>query len=333
MTEETRSTMRAWRLTHPRRFEQVTTPVPRPAAEDDVVLRTIAGGICGSDLPYFDGAVSSLFDDSRELAAGVPGYPIHEVVGEVLHSRDPDLPVGSIAVGWATDCNALAELTCTKAGSLATVSEQVLDAAAPEDALLLQPLACVLDTMARVGPVAGRHVAVIGLGGFGLLFAHAARALGASRVTGVDPIDRSDVAAHFGLDLTLPSRSDRWARSLDDDQRPDLVIEAVGHQTQTLTDAVAAAAPGGTVFTFGVPDDPVYPLPMQQAFQKSLTLRTGVVTERRKALESAAQYVDRHPDLAGHVFTHTWSFDDATRAFEQAARSRPGQVKVRLVLG
>lgn len=324
--------MEAWQLVRPRQFEKVRTPVPRPEDDQDVVLRTIGGAICGSDLPYFDGAVSSLFDDSKQLAARVPGYPLHEVVGEVLHSHDPELPIGSLAVGWATDCDAIAEQTRTKASSLARVTDEVLAAMSPQDAVMLQPLACVLDTMERLGPVAGKHVGVIGLGGFGLLFAHAARALGASRVTGVDPIDRSDVAEDFGLDIALPSRSDRWARSLASEDRPDVVIEVVGHQTQTLTDAVSAAAPGGTVFAFGVPDDPAYPFPMQVAFRKSLTLRTGVVTARRQALASAATYVVRHPDLPKLFFTHTVPFADVTRAFEQAARSRPGQVKVRLVL-
>ncbi|WP_290584249.1 zinc-binding dehydrogenase [Aeromicrobium sp.] len=327
MTSATPSMMRAWQLAGPRRLEPHDVPAPRRTTTDQVLLHTVVGAVCGSDLPWFDGAVSTLFDDRGARAAEVPGYPLHEVVGEVLESDDPDLPVGAHAVGWATGSDALAELTLTHAASLLRVPAD-LD---PHDAVVLQPLACVLDTMARLGDLAGRHVAVVGLGPFGLLFTHAARVLGAGRVTGVDPIDRSDVAARYGMDEAVHAHSGRWAARIADVDRPDVVIEAVGHQTHTVAHAIEAAAPGATIFLFGVPDEPVYPVPLQLAFRKGLTLRTGIVTERRPALEQAVEHLRRHPDLAAGYFTHTFGFAEATEAFERASRSRPGQVKVRLL--
>ncbi len=46
--------------------------------------------------------------------------------------------------------------------------------------------------------------------------------------------------------------SDRWVSHLDPHDKPDIVIEAVGHQVATLGHAIEAAAFGGTVFYFGV---------------------------------------------------------------------------------
>lgn len=57
------------------------------------------------------------------LDADVPGYPLREVVGEVVASTDPQLPVGSRAAGWADGTNALAEFTMTDVSSLARIPD------------------------------------------------------------------------------------------------------------------------------------------------------------------------------------------------------------------
>ncbi|WP_201406889.1 zinc-binding dehydrogenase, partial [Mycobacterium intracellulare] len=79
-----------------------------------------------------------------------------------------------------------------------------------------------------------------------LLFSYVAKAAGARRVTGVDPIDRRDVARAFGVDEPVRATSDRWASQLEPGDRADVVIEAVGHQVATLTHAIDATAPGDT---------------------------------------------------------------------------------------
>lgn len=315
-------------LVRPGVFKAVEVPDPDPAAlaPGTTLLRVRAGAICGSDLPYFAGLTSIHFDDTAQLAANVPGFPLHEVVGQVVATDDPALPVGARVVGWATGFSALADLTVTDSDSLMVVPDDLDDATA----LTLQPLACVTETVHTLGPLEGLRVAVLGLGPFGLLFAHTARAAGADHVVGVDRVDRSDVAAAFGLDEVVHSSADRWARSLADEQRPDLVIEAVGHQTSTVSDALEAVAQGGRVFCFGVPDEPVYPVPMQLLFRKSATLSGGIVSERRACLERALDYQRRHPQLQDRFVTHRFPFSQAQQAFELASRPATGRLKVQL---
>ncbi len=64
------------------------------------------------------------------------------------------------------------------------------------------------------------------------------------------------------------------------------MIEAVGHQVATLGHAVEAAAPGGTVFYFGVPDDDCYPISMRTMLRNNLTLKAGVTLDRRRVLDA-----------------------------------------------
>src|SRR5205085_2342935 len=152
--------MQAQRLVAPERFELVDVPAPEPEAlaEGQVLVRVLAGGVCGSDLPFFRGGISpDVGPDAREF--GTPGFPMHEVAGR--------------------------------------------------------------------GPI-------------GLLFAHLAKAAGAAHVTGVDRRDRSDLAAVFGVDQMVQAASDLWVASLPPAGRPELVVEAIGHQTATLTHAIEA---------------------------------------------------------------------------------------------
>ncbi len=119
--------------------------------------------------------------------------------------------------------------------------------------MALQPLACVLYALEQLPKLKGRHVAVIGQGSIGLLFSYAAKALGARHVTGVDPVDRDAIAKEFGVDTIVRATSDRWVSHLESNDKPDIVIEAVGHQVATLGHAIEAAASAARSSTSAYP--------------------------------------------------------------------------------
>jgi threonine dehydrogenase-like Zn-dependent dehydrogenase len=201
-------------------------------------------------------------------------------------------------------------------------------ALAPQHAVALQPLACVLYALEQLSDLKGSDVAVIGQGSIGLLFSYAAKALGARHVTGVDPIDRDEIGKEFGVDTIVRATSDRWVSHLDSHDRPDIVIEAVGHQVGTLGHAVEAAAFGGTVFYFGVADDDSYPISMRTMLRNNLTLKSGVTLDRRRMLCTANEFARAHPELLPAYVTHTFGVDDVQAAFELACRPTPERIKI-----
>jgi L-iditol 2-dehydrogenase len=314
------TTMRAGFLTGPGTITMIDAPAPVAAGlvPGEVLLRVLAGGICGSDLPAFRGT-----GPVTGHPAPVPGGSLHEVVGEVLASRHPQVREGSRVVGWASRFDGLAELVVT-AGSDVYEYDPALP---PTTAVLLQPLACVLDALTFLPDVRGSLVSVLGLGPIGLLFGHTLKARGAAHVIGVDLVDRRDLAPLFGVDEPVHASAAGWAAGLGA-QRPAVVIEAVGHQVGTLTAAVAAMAVGGHVHAFGVPDDLVYPFPMGQFLRKAGTMSAAATIHRRAALEMATAYLAEHPDLTENYVTDVHGFDRAQQAFEVAVRPAPGQVKV-----
>ncbi len=319
--------MWGYRLVAPYTFERVDLPEPADLRDGQVLLRFLAAGICGSDLPGFRGTQGKLPGDTGCCAAEMDGFPIHEIAGEVLATAHPDHAVGDRVVGWASGFDGLMARVVADGNGLSCYETSLT----PQHAIGLQPLACVLYAVEQLGDLDGKRVAVIGQGSIGLLFSYVVKALGAAHVTGVDPVDRSGLAGTFGVDTTVRSTSDRWVRHLDQGERPDIVIEAVGHQVATLGHAVEAAAFGGTVFYFGVPDDDSYPISMRIMLRNNLTLKSGVTLERRRVLQRADAFAREHPALLPAYLTHTFTVEEAQQAFELACRPEPSRVKIALV--
>lgn len=322
--------MWAQQLTGPARFSEVDAPTLSGAdlAEGEVLLGVLAGGICGSDLPAFKGMITPYLDARAPGALGIPGFPLHEVVGEVLASRHPGHSPGDRVVGWDTGFTALAERTITKGSDVATYDQ----ALRPEAAVMLQPLACVLYAVAQIPSVEGRRVAVLGQGPIGLLFSHALKSAGAASVTGVDRVDRSAEAAGFGVDKPVTSYTDRWSRQLGDGERPEVIVEAIGHQVATLGHAIDAVAEGGLIYYFGVPDDPVYPVNLAGLFRKNVTLVSGITMERKRWLGEADAYLGRFPELAQAYVTHVLPAGRAQEAFELAVSPSAHRLKISMVM-
>lgn len=317
--------MWAERLIAPSRFERTETPEPGEQDVPDgyILLRTLAGGICGSDLPPFRGAASPHGRDEGGYAGRVPGFPLHEVAGEVVVSKHPAHAVGDTVVGWASGFDAIAEYVVTDGTGLVAYDPSL----PATTAIAIQPLACVLYAVERMNGIAGTRVAVLGQGPIGLLFSHVLNERGA-RVTGVDRVDRSDHAAVFGVTETATASADRWAASLRESDRPQLIVEAIGHQVTTLRLAVDAVAFGGQIFYFGLADDLIYPLEMTTFIRKNLTLRAGGTLDRRRVLREAAAYLAAHRELRDAYVSHVFKADEVQRAFETAVIPKPGQFKV-----
>jgi threonine dehydrogenase-like Zn-dependent dehydrogenase len=328
--------MWAYALGEPYKFERVELDVP--GADDvpgaHVLVRTIVGGICGSDLPYFKGFVppyGTPAPDGRGLLAP-PGAPLHEIVGEIVHSKDPELREGQLVVGWASGMNGIAEYVVIRGDNLHAYGDHL----EPATAIMLQPLACVIFAVDHIAGIEGATAAVIGQGSIGALFSHVLKAHGAAKVIGVDRIDRSAAAATFGVDEVVTATSDRWAHSLlTDEERPSIVVEAVGHQVGTLTDAINALRHGGQLYYFGIPDDPVYPFPMGTFLRKNLKLISGFTPNeaRRGVLARAEEYLKTYPDLAADYLGRPIEFERVEEAFQLAINPRSGQLKVTLEVG
>ncbi len=199
-------------------------------------------------------------------------------------------------------------------------------------ACLIQPLSTVINAVDRLGDVAGKSVAVIGLGSIGLFFCWLLRKRGADRILGIDPLaQRCQVALRLGADQVVTKRSIEVLHKARQDpagwDAPDICIEAVGHQMETLNDCLGLVRYRGTVLAFGVPDQPVYAIEYETFFRKNANLLACVTPDWSEYLaRSRDVFLPVCSELEALV-THRFPIRAAGDAFTMYERHEDGILK------
>lgn len=328
MSPKETSTMRSLQVKHPRSFEQVQVPVPRltPNAPERMVVKTAWVSMCGSDIPFFTG--SKRFKPFP-LA---PGYPIHECLGKIVESSSRLFQSGDMVVAIPDGNQGLAEYFIAQAKKAVKLPGELAGTAA---SCLIQPLSTVINAIDRLGDIQGQRVVVTGLGSIGLLFCWLLKQRGASFIVGIDPLEeRCLMAERWGVDRSLPMRSIEVVHRLQQNyeawEEPDICIEAVGHQMDTLNDCIEMVRRQGTVLAFGVPDHPVYAVEYETFFRKNITLVAVVTPVWSKYLAKALEVFMNHRTELETLFTHRFPIREAAKAFTMYERHEAGIIKALL---
>lgn len=233
------------------RIEQRDVPRVRPG---ELLVQTRASGICTGDvMAWYVRRKAPLVLGHEpcgvvvETGAGVAQFAPGDRV--FVHHHAPCFDCRACARGDYVQCSTWRK-TAIDPGGLAEYfrvpAENLRDTLAiPDevsfvDASLVEPLACVVKSIRRSAVREGDTLHVIGLGVMGLMHALVAQALGA-RVSGTDFIEkRCAYAAQLGIEIIPPNGAFAGA---------DVVICGPG-SPDALRNAIAAAAPGGTVVMF-----------------------------------------------------------------------------------
>jgi len=255
------------------RVEAVREPAIGP---DEVKLKVLRTGICGTDLRIYEGG-------HRLYPAGTVRSPGHETVGEIVEvgkqvrgyrvgervfvapnvgcghcrqcvSGNNNLCVEYQAIGLTMD-GAFAEYVRIPApfiqqGNLMPVSDQV----DPGVAAMIEPFACVLRGQQPLGITPSDLVLVMGAGPIGIMHVKLARLKGAALVIVSEPsAQRATQALALGADRAVnpvEENLDDVLRELSDGRGADVVIVAApAHAAQEQ--ALRLAAIGGRVSFFG----------------------------------------------------------------------------------
>ena len=269
--------------------------VPRPTRPDELVVKVMASGICGTDVHIFHG----------EYLGSYPMTPGHEFSGVVVAVGDkvsrftPGSRVSvepNISCDNCTACLNNRQNFCenwqavgvTRPGAMAQfvlAPERVVFDAGDipfDQAAFMEPLSCVLHGIESAGIRLGDDVAVIGTGPIGMLLIRTARAWGATRFTVSDlSEERLAAARRDGV-----AEATRDVASLPSD-RFDIVIDATGAPPM-LSQAIRMARPGGRVLMFGVsPQGKTAAIEPFQVFRKGLSIFASY-TSRRNSLQALA---------------------------------------------
>jgi len=329
------------------RVEDVATP---PVGPDQLRVRVRAGGICGSDLHYFQHGGFGTVRIQEPMVLG------HEVAGVIEEAgaavRDfisgqriaicPSRPCGACRycqLGLQNHCldmryygsamrmphvqGAFRKEIVVDASQAYPLAEGVSDA----EGAMAEPLAVALHAVNRAGPLLGKAVLVTGCGPIGAMLVVAARRAGATLVVVTDqvaqPLRR---AAKVGADETInvAEYPNALARFTADKGRFDVLFEASGN-VRALTGAFDALRPRGIVVQVGLGGEMTLPINVIVAKEFDLRGSFRFHQEFRTAVDLInARLVDLKP-----LVSATLSYRDAGRAFALAA-DRSQSMKVLL---
>ena len=318
------------------------------------LVRVRRGGICGSDVHYFEEGRFGSFAVTAPFILG------HEITGEVVAIANgvTQPAVGQrVVVNPARQCGhcdycrggrgnlcrnvRMLGSASTKPPTHGGFSEYLLVGAEqcfpvpPEvdDGLgaMMEPFAVALHALKRAGSVAGKQIIVTGGGPIGLLTVIAARACGATTIAVSDPVaERRQMALQVGADSALDPLAGEFqdqVTALTGDGF-EFLFEASG-AVPALCQAFEVVRRGGTIVQIGVYSAPEISLPVNQLLVRELqfigSFRYGNVWEEAIRLVTSGR-VNLHP-LVSRVFP----LRQAKAALELACSKR-GVVKVQIDL-
>ncbi len=323
-------------------------PMPEPGA-GEVLVKMTRGGICGSDLHYYNHGGFGTVRLKEPMILG------HEVAGQIeavgagvaglsngqLVAVSPSRPCGVCkfcAEGNQNHCldmrfygsampfphiqGAFREYIVADAAQCVPA-----DGLSAGEAAMAEPLSVVLHAARKAGSLAGKRVLVTGCGPIGLLCVLVARAYGALEIIATDlaPFTLAK-AAEIGADATVnvAETPDGLAPYHSDKGQIDVLFECSG-VASALAGAVPALRPGATVVQLGLGGD--MQLPMQAMTAKELVLHGSFRFHHEFPLAvemMKAGRLDVKP-----LITHSFPIADAVSAFELASdRSQALKVQI-----
>lgn len=335
--------MRAVALKGKREFElkEIEEPI---IDNENVIIKVLKAGICGSDLHYFE------IGEPNGLIMG------HEFCGEVIDPGNrSDLKVGdrvtalpispclecpaclsgnpqyckstwSKAVGLSIDNpGALGEMIKVRSDMVLKVPDNVSD----EEAAMVEPTAVALHGIHLADVKVGSKVLVIGGGIIGLLSAMFAKKEGASfvAVSETNP-KRGEKALSLGVaDKYYDAKDENMLNEIMSDTNGgfDIVIECCGNDS-AVTSSLVTVRPGGVVVLVGVATGPIS-IPTVIAVMNELTVK-GAIAYTKEEFATCLDLINNKQIEVMPFVDDIVSYDEVENAYIRLTSGNDGAVKI-----
>lgn len=316
----------------------VEEPIPVPAA-DEVVVRIMANGICGSDVHFFrDGRLGNfVVEDPYVPGHECSGY-IHAVGSAVAGWKEgdrvviePGIPCGHCAAclgGRYNLCGDVKFLSepgvngtfCDYIAVRADAVHPMPDGMSYEIGALAEPVAVAVHAVNRAGNVNGLTGVVLGAGPIGLLTMQAFLAAGGARVICVDiNAARLAMARELGACRTILAGSGESIADLG-----DVVFETAGSPV-TTAQLFTAAKKGGICVQVGWPSGNVVQMNIADMIDKELDYVT--VNRYANAFPTAIAWLADGRIRGEKMITDRFPLSRADEAFRHTAENAASVIK------
>lgn len=297
---------------------------PAPAPKDnEVKLKIIYGGICGSDLRVLNGSLPH---------AVIPCRPGHEILGVVLEAgKNAPYKVGTKVAsfpntycgkcefclqGRTNICKTKKSYGVTIDGLFAeevTIDSEFLvpvpDDLPNERAILIEPFAVNVHALKRAKIGKGTSVAVIGCGTEGLLSIALLSYMGAAiTVLDINPV-KMEKAKEFGENIKALNPKDVK------DETFDVVVEAAGVKN-AVEQAFQIVKPGGVIVELGMAAEDIN-YPAIRVVRGEITIY-GTIIYTKNDFEDAITFLKDPAFNVKPVLSQIVPFSQYKEAFQNA---------------
>ncbi|MFN4132757.1 MAG: alcohol dehydrogenase catalytic domain-containing protein [Candidatus Hadarchaeales archaeon] len=316
---------------HDVRVEEMPVPEIGP---DEVLLKTMACGICGSDVLEWYRIKSAPRVLGHEATGAI------EKVGEKVSGWKPGdrvfvshhVPCGSCKYcesGHETACETLHTTNFYPGGFSEFIRipkinvEKGMYRLPPslsfEDGTLIEPLACVVRGQRLAGVKPGGTALILGCGPSGILHISLAKARGVGKIIATDISDyRLKAAEKFGADETIDARENVPRIVKEIAGGADWVIVCTGAE-KAAAQAADAVDRGGVILFFAVPPPGVdVRMPLADFWRNEISVMTSYGAAPRDLAEALALLSEKRVKIDG-LITHRFRLSEAQKAFSMVA--------------
>jgi L-iditol 2-dehydrogenase len=337
--------MRALVIHKPHHMELVDMDQQQIGSQD-VLIRSMAMGVCKTDMEIYQGFISSDF-------VTYPVVPGHEWSGVVVktgdsvtHVREGDRVIseGLQPCGRCEDCRqgstnlcahydqlgftrygGAAEFVCTPAKGV----HQIPDSLSFEAAVLVEPAACVMHGFMRARLEPGITAVVVGPGTLGLIAVQLFKAYGAGKVILMGTREEQlSFGRELGADITINIREINnpveMLMQLTGGRGADIVMETAG-SVDAVRMSMDLCRTGGQLILEGVAGEGrQLTIPSDYLLLRDLTVH-GIFSYTSKAWSKVLQLLDAGKLHFEPIVTHRYPIDQYQEAF-QMMQERKGKI-------
>jgi L-iditol 2-dehydrogenase len=319
-------------LKNPGELELQELPAASSLKENEVKIKLIYGGICGSDVGVYKGKLGH---------AKYPLVPGHELVGKIIEvGEKAPFAIGTRAVvtpntfcGECENCLNGRKNICKQKQSLGVnitgvfAEEITIDAKfvlpipehlPSERAVLVEPFAVIVHAFQKIKIGKDTAVAIIGCGTEGMLSIALAKYLGA-KVTAIDINEKKleKVAREFGVETALPQDVPEAAFNI--------VIEAAGARS-SAEQTVQIVKPGGTIVYIGLAPEATFSV--MQIVRNEITLKGSIIYNFPDDFEKCIEYLQDEKFNVQPVVSNVFALKDFEKAYRDALSGQYGKILI-----
>jgi 2-desacetyl-2-hydroxyethyl bacteriochlorophyllide A dehydrogenase len=336
-----------------RRIRVLDVETPKTAS-NEVLIKTKAIGICGTDLHFYSGSHGRIKNLLERIEAIVyPSKTImgHEFSGFIIDKGKNvnDVELNDKVTAWPVmpchECKyckmglmhlcenirpcpgAFCEFVKVPSENVVKIPEQL----SYEEAAMLEPLASAVHAVKLAKIEKEPSVTILGAGTIGLLILQVAKAFGVKKILVMDILEfKLEVAKKLGADTIMNTLKINFHDEKNLTKEVDTIFECVGGTAPTLNQAINLINKRGKIVAVGSFTSPPQ-INMLKFRRKELTMISSEASEKRDFLKGINLLINGKVKV-NPLITHKFPLGSISEAFETALRSEQTKsIKVEII--